>query len=315
MSVKHSLVIPCFNEEGNVEIFFAAAKEAMAGYTDSFELVFVNDGSRDKTGEKLKKLFEENKDVKIKVVNFSRNFGKEAAMYAGLNASDGEYTTIIDADMQQRPEVAVQMGRILDENPEYDMVAAFQEKRQDGKLLSKIKTGFYSLINKVSEVHFIEDASDFRTMRRTVVQSILDLTEYHRFSKGIFSWVGYNTCSIPYQVMERQSGETKWSVKKLIRYAFDGIMAYTDLPLKLPMYFGILTAIFDVLLFLGLFIADIGFDAYVPFGYIASLVILLFSILCIFMGIMGTYIGKIHTQVKNRPVYIAKEVLTYEENK
>ncbi len=315
MSVKHSLVVPCFNEEGNVEIFFAAAKEAMAGYTDSFELVFVNDGSRDKTGEKLKKLFEENKDVKIKVINFSRNFGKEAAMYAGLNASDGEYTTIIDADMQQRPEVAVQMGRILDNNPEYDMVAAFQEKRQDGKLLSKIKTGFYSVINKVSEVHFIEDASDFRTMRKTVVQSILELTEYHRFSKGIFSWVGYNTCSIPYQVMERQSGETKWSVKKLIKYAFDGIMAYTDLPLKLPMYFGLIFAVLDVLLLCGLLVADLGFYADCSLGYIACLVIMLFSILCIFMGIMGTYIGKIHTQVKNRPVYIAKEILTYENDK
>ncbi len=315
MSVKHSLVIPCFNEEGNVEIFFVAAKEAMAGYTDSFELVFVNDGSRDKTGEKLKKLFEENKDVKIKVINFSRNFGKEAAMYAGLNASDGEYTTIIDADMQQRPEVAVQMGKILDQNPEYDMVAAFQEKRQDGKLLSKIKTGFYSVINKVSEVHFIEDASDFRTMRKTVVQSILDLTEYHRFSKGIFSWVGYNTCSIPYQVMERQSGETKWSVKKLVKYAFDGIMAYTDLPLKLPTYFGLITAVLDVLLFLGLLIADLGFYADCALGYIAALVIMLFSILSVSLGIMGTYIGKIHTQVKNRPVYIAKEILTYENDK
>lgn len=315
MSVKHSLVIPCYNEEGNVEIFFAAAKEAMVGYTDSYELIFVNDGSRDKTGEKLKKLYNENKDVKIKVVNFSRNFGKEAAMYAGLNASSGEYTTIIDADMQQRPEVAVQMGRILDQNPDYDMVAAFQEKRQDGKLLSKIKTGFYSVINKVSEVHFIEDASDFRTMRRTVVQSILDLTEYHRFSKGIFSWVGYNVCSIPYQVMERESGETKWSVKKLIKYAFDGIMAYTDLPLKLPTYFGIITAFLDVLLFLGLLIADLGFGSYVPFGYMACLMVMLFSILSIFMGIMGTYIGKIHTQVKNRPVYIAKEILTYEEDK
>ena len=236
-------------------------------------------------------------------------------MYAGLNAADGEYTTIIDADMQQHPDVAVQMGKILDQNPEYDMVAAFQEKRQDGKLLSKIKTGFYSVINKVSEVHFIEDASDFRTMRKTVVNSILELTEYHRFSKGIFSWVGYNTCSIPYQVLERQSGETKWSVKKLIKYAFDGIMAYTDLPLKIPTYFGIITAILDVLLLAGLLIADLGFYVDCSLGYIAALVIMLFSILSIFMGIMGTYIGKIHTQVKNRPVYIAKEILTYENDK
>ena len=203
MNIKHSLVIPCFNEEGNVEMFFSAAKEAMRGYTEDFELIFVNDGSRDNTENVLKKIFDENKDVKIKIINFSRNFGKEAAMYAGLNASSGEYTTIIDADMQQRPEVAVYMGKILDENPQFDMVAAFQEKRQDGKLLSKIKTSFYSVINKVSEVHLIEDASDFRTMLRKVVESILEMTEYHRFSKGIFSWIGYNTCSIPYEVMKR----------------------------------------------------------------------------------------------------------------
>ncbi len=314
MKIKHSLVIPCFNEEGNVEIFFSAAKEAMKGYTEDFELIFVNDGSRDKTGEKLKKLFDENKDVKIKVINFSRNFGKEAAMYAGLNASCGEYTTIIDADMQQRPEVAVQMGKILDMNPEFDMVAAFQEKRKDGKLLSKIKTSFYSVINKVSDVHFIEDASDFRTMRRKVVQSIIELTEYHRFSKGIFSWIGYNVCSIPYQVMDRESGETKWSVKKLIRYALDGIMAYTDLPLKLPAYFGVGSALLDVVLLLCLLVADFAFDKDCTTGYLACLIIFLFSILSVFMGIMGTYIGKIHTQVKNRPVYIAKEILTYEEN-
>lgn len=313
MSVKHSLVIPCFNEEGNVEIFFRAAKEAMKGYTDSFELIFVNDGSRDKTGEKLKEIFENNKDVKIKIINFSRNFGKESAMYAGLEASSGEYTTIIDADMQQRPEVAVQMGKILDEHPEYDMVAAFQEKRKDGALLSKIKTGFYSVINKVSEVNLIEDASDFRTMRRNVIETIISLTEYHRFSKGIFSWIGFNTCSIPYEVMERESGETKWSVKKLIKYALDGIMAYTDLPLKLPVYFGVGTGIFDVLLLLCLLVADLGFGKDCGLGFIACLVIMLFAILSVFLGIMGIYIGKIHTQVKSRPIYIAKEILTYEE--
>lgn len=315
MQVKHSLVIPCFNEEGNVEIFFRAAKEAFKGYTDDYELIFVNDGSRDKTGEVLKKIFDENKDTKIKIINFSRNFGKESAMYAGLEASCGEYTTIIDADMQQRPEVAVQMGKILDEHKEYDMVAAFQEKRKDGALLSKIKTAFYSVINKVSEVNLIEDASDFRTMRRKVVETIVSLSEYHRFSKGIFSWIGFNTCSIPYEVMERESGETKWSVKKLIKYAFDGIMAYTDLPLKLPLYFGIGTGILDVILFVIFLIADFVFvDTDFRFGYLVCIILLLFAILCVFLGLMGIYIGKIHTQVKERPIYIAKEILTYEEN-
>ena len=296
-------------------MFFNAAKEAMKGYTDEFELIFVNDGSRDKTSENLKKIFDNNKDVKIKIINFSRNFGKESAMYAGLEASSGEYTTIIDADMQQRPEVAVKMGRILDENPQYDMVAAFQEKRKDSALLGKIKTSFYTIINKVSEVNLIEDASDFRTMRRNVVETIISLSEYHRFSKGIFSWIGFNTCSIPYEVMERESGETKWSFKKLLKYALDGIMAYTDLPLKLPLYFGTGAMIFDILLLVGVIIRDL-FSHYTDYTtcYIVCLVIFLFSLLSIFMGIMGNYIGKIHTQVKGRPIYIAKEILTYEEN-
>lgn len=315
MSVKHSLVIPCFNEEGNVEIFLDAAKEAMKGYTDNYELIFINDGSRDKTGEVLKKIFESNKDTKIKIINFSRNFGKESAMFAGLEASCGEYTTIIDADMQQRPEVAVQMGRILDEHPEYDMVAAFQEKRKDGALLSKIKTTFYSVINKVSEVNLIEDASDFRTMRRNVVETIISLKEYHRFSKGIFSWIGFDTCSIPYEVMERENGETSWSFRKLLKYALDGIMAYTDLPLKLPLYFGIGTGILDIVLFIFLLIADYFIvDKDFSLGYIAGLIIMLFAILSVFVGIAGIYIGKIHTQTKDRPIYIAKEILTYEEN-
>ncbi len=314
MSVKHSLVIPCFNEEGNVEIFFRAAKEAFKGYTDDYELIFVNDGSRDKTGENLRKIFENNKDTKIKIINFSRNFGKEAAMYAGLEASCGEYTTIIDADMQQRPEVAVQMGKILDENAEFDMVAAFQEKRKDGALMSKVKSAFYSVINKVSEVNLIEDASDFRTMRRRVIETIVSLTEYHRFSKGIFSWIGFNTCSIPYEVMERESGETKWSVRKLLRYALDGIMAYTDIPLKLPLYSGLGIAFLDVLLLIALLVADFGFGKNCAYGYLACLGIFLFAVLSCFLGIMGIYIGKIHTQVKERPVYIAKEILSYEKN-
>ncbi len=313
MSVKHTLVIPCYNEEGNVEIFFRATKEAMRGYTDNYELIFVNDGSRDMTGKKLREIFENNRDIKIKVINFSRNFGKEAAMLAGLRASSGEYTTIIDADMQQRPEVAVSMGRILDEKSEIDMVAAFQAKRKDSNLLSRVKTAFYTVINKVSDVHLIEDASDFRTMRRNVVETIISLTEYHRFSKGIFSWIGFETYAIPYEVMQRESGETKWSFAKLVKYALDGIMAYTDLPLKIPLYCGVGMLALDVLLFLVFFVADVFFSQNMALGYLAGLIIFLSAFAFIFLGIMGNYIGKIHTQVKQRPVYIAKEILTYEE--
>lgn len=313
--IKHSLIVPCYNEEGNVEKFLGVTKKAMTGYTDNYEIVFVNDGSRDETPKKLRKLFEENKDVKIKVVNFSRNFGKEAAMYAGFTEAKGEYVTIIDADLQQDPAYAVQMGRILDENPDCDMVAAFQEKRKEGKLITACKTMFYKAINKVTEVDFISDASDFRTMRRSVVETILALPEYHRFSKGIFSWVGYNTIAIPYEVKERESGETKWNFMKLLKYALDGIVAYTDMPLKLPVYVGGAMGILSVLLFAVILLADIFSATFsAAAGYVAALVLFVGAVICIFMGVTGYYIGKIHTQVKERPIFIAKEILTYEKD-
>lgn len=314
MNIKHSLIVPCYNEEGNVESFLEEAKKAMLGYTDSYEIIFVNDGSRDETAKKLRRLFDENKDVKIKVINFSRNFGKEAAMYAGFTEAAGEYVTVIDADLQQDPAYAVQMGRILDENPDCDMVAAFQQQRKEGKLISKLKTGFYRYISKISEVDFIADASDFRTMRKSVVQTILSLPEYHRFSKGIFSWVGYNTVAIPYEVKERHSGETKWSFGKLLRYALEGIIAYTDMPLKLPFYgsavFGALSVLTLVLTLIAASASD-GFSA--AAGCLAALMLMLAAVICGFLGITGMYIGKIHTQVRQRPIFIAKEILTYDD--
>lgn len=314
MSIKHTLVVPCFNEEGNVEKFLLEVKEVFLRYTDSYEIVFVNDGSRDKTPENLKKLFVENSDMKIKVINFSRNFGKESAMYAGLTHASGEYVTIIDADLQQSPEYVVHMGKILDENPDCDMVAAYQEKRKESRLITLFKKGFYKLINKVSDVDFIADASDFRTMRRNVVDAILSLSEYHRFSKGIFSWVGFNVISIPYEVRERLSGETKWSFAKLLRYALDGICAYTDLPLKLPFYVSGIMGALSVLQFIAFLLVDIFTEFDISLGYIASLILLVGAVLCAFLGIIGFYLGKIHTEVKNRPIFIAREILTYENN-
>ncbi len=314
MGIKHSLIVPCFNEEGNVEKFFSMVKKGFEHYTDSYEIVFVNDGSKDNTAKNLKKLFNENKDVKIKVINFSRNFGKEAAMYAGFTEAKGDYVTVIDADLQQDIKYVVEMGKILDENENIDMVAAYQEKRKEGKFITLCKESFYKIINKVTEVPFVENASDFRTMRKDVVKTILSLSEYHRFSKGIFSWIGYNTCSIPYDVRERESGETKWNFKKLLKYAFGGIMAYTDLPLKIPYYIG--TFLMAVSAFL--YILFIFLEIFIPFadlalGFVSGLIIFIGGVICFTEGILGSYIGKIHSQVKNRPIFIAKEILTYED--
>lgn len=306
MSVKLSLIVPCYNEEGNVENFLKETKEAMKTYTDSYEIVFVNDGSKDSTPSKLREIFDENKDVNIKVINFSRNFGKEAAMFAGFTQTVGEYITIIDADLQQDPKYAVEMAKILDSNSDCDMVAAYQAHRKEGKALSKGKHLFYKTISKMSGIDFISDASDFRTLRKCVADTIVALPEYHRFSKGIFSWVGYNTISIPYEVRDRESGETKWNLKKLISYAVEGIMAYTDKPLKLPLYLGAILLVISVILgVLGLF---------VPYYGIISAILFVGSLVLVCQGVNGAYLGKVHTQVKDRPIFIAKEILTYEHN-
>lgn len=301
MSVKHTLIVPCYNEEGNVEKFLLEAKKAMSDYTSSYEIIFVNDGSRDSTPKKLREIFNSNKDVNIKVISFSRNFGKEAAMYAGFTQASGEYITVIDADLQQDPKYAVEMGKILDNDPDCDMVAAYQAQRKEGKLISFCKSSFYKVITKMSGIDFVSDASDFRTMRKCVADTIVALPEYHRFSKGIFSWVGYNTVSIPYEVKERESGETKWNFKKLLAYAFEGIVAYTDKPLKLPFY-----------LFAALFLLSVIFIF--SSGALLAFISLVGALIMLCLGIMGIYIGKIHTQVKDRPIFIAKEILTYEHN-
>ena len=214
MKMKLSLVVPCYNEAENVRAFQDATIQAFENCGYDYEIVFVDDGSRDATMFQLRKLFQEQK-CPTKVVSLSRNFGKESAIFAGLKQACGEYVSLIDADLQQRPEIVRDMVRILDEQPEYDLVAAYQDRRGEGKVLSFFKKTFYKTINCLSDVNLHADASDFRTMRRTVADSIIALDEYHRFSKGIFAWVGFNTCFIPYTACERAAGVSKWNFRKL----------------------------------------------------------------------------------------------------
>ena len=190
--MKLSLICPCYNEEKNIYNFYDACVRAFENKVESYEFVFINDGSKDDTWKKLMELFDTHSCIKL--INFSRNFGKEAAMYAGLEKAEGEFIAIIDTDLQQPPEKVVEMLEILDGDPDLDCVAAYQEKRREGKLLSTLKGVFYKTISKMSEINFQSGASDFRTFRRNVRDAILSLGEYHRFLKGIFSWVGFNTC-------------------------------------------------------------------------------------------------------------------------
>ena len=312
--MKLSLVAPCYNEADNIRPFQDAVMAAFDGCGYDYEIIFVNDGSRDATLHNLKKAHQEQR-CPVKVVSLSRNFGKESAIYAGIQQASGEYISLIDADLQQRPEIVRDMVKILEEQPNYDVVAAYQDRRGEGKVLSFFKKSFYAIINKLSKVTLQPDASDFRTFRRSVRDSILDLAEYHRFSKGIFAWVGYDTCFIPYTACERHSGTTKWSFRKLMNYAIEGIIGFSTAPLRLATYLGIFTAVMAVFYTIWVVLEKLIRGIDVP-GYATMIVLTLLlggiQLLCI--GIIGEYVGRTFEQSKDRPIYIAKEILTYEEN-
>ena len=309
--MKLSLVVPCYNEAENVASFQDATISAFEGCGYDYEIVFINDGSKDATMHNLRKLHAEQK-CPVKVVNFSRNFGKEAGIYAGLCQASGDYICFIDADLQQRPEIARDMVKILDDQPEYDIVAAYQDRRGEGKVLSFFKKCFYSIINRLSNVNLKSDASDFRTIRRSVANSIMELTEYHRFSKGIFAWVGFNTCFIPYVACERVAGETKWNFKSLMNYAIEGIIGYSTKPLRIATFCGFFTAVASMLYLIVVVLQKLIAGIDIP-GYatIIVLTLLLGAVQLFCIGIIGEYVGRTFEQSKDRPIYIAKEILDY----
>ena len=309
--MKLSLVVPCYNEAENVAPFQDATIEAFRDCNYEYEIIFVDDGSKDATYHQLKKLFTEQK-CPVKVVSFSRNFGKEAGLYAGLQHADGDYIALIDADLQQRPEIVRDMVQTLEDNPELDMVAAYQDRRGEGKILSFFKKSFYKIINKLTDTPLKADASDFRTFRRSVAESILAMGEYHRFSKGIFAWVGYNTKFVPYTACERVRGVTKWSFGKLFNYAIDGIIGYSTKPLRFATFLGGITSIAAFIYLIVVLLEKLITGIDVP-GYATIIVLILLlggmQLFCI--GIIGEYVGRTFVQTKQRPIYIAKDVMTY----
>lgn len=313
--MKVTLVVPCYNEENNVALFYEVAEAAFQNKNFGYDIVFVNDGSRDNTYAELKKLFKAHPD-QVSVVNLSRNFGKEAAILAGLKRATGDYIALVDADLQQRPEIVVDMVTYLEGHEEYDVVAAYQEHRIEGKLMSGAKKMFYTLINKVCDIEFYAGASDFRTFRRTVAEALINMPEYHRFSKGLFSWIGFNTHYLPYVAEERNSGETKWSVKKLIKYALEGFISFTTFPLRFATYLGMLVSVCAVGYMFFVIVKTLAFGETVP-GYptIVTLILFLSGVQLLILGIVGEYLARIYVQGKNRPVYIEKEYLHTGEKK
>ncbi|MCD7894799.1 MAG: glycosyltransferase family 2 protein [Erysipelotrichaceae bacterium] len=308
-----SLVIPCYNEENNVEDFFRRCLEV---FHQDIEYIFINDGSKDHTYDKIENLSHDYSHEKIIGINFSKNFGKEAAMLAGLKKASGDYISVIDADLQQDPMYVLKMVEFLQMNQDYDAVACYQDVRKESKLMVSCKSLFYSLVNKISDTHFERNASDFRTFRKYVVDSIIEMKEYYRFSKGIFSWAGFNTYYMPYTVQERHAGVTSWNFRKLTSYALDGFVSFSTAPLRLATYLGLIASL-GSLIYMFIVIIQKLFIGNVISGYttIVCLILLIGGILMILLGIIGEYLARTYIEVKQRPIYIIKDEIDYEKDK
>lgn len=311
--MKLSFVVPCYNEADNIKPF---AEEIFKNFpvTEDYEIVFVNDGSADNTFEKLKEV-KKISSCNIKIVNFSRNFGKEAAMYAGLQNACGALVSIIDADLQQDPAIVKKMVEMLDSNPDVDCICACQEDRHEGKFTTACKNAFYKIADKFTEISFKSGASDFRTFRKGVRDALLSMGEFHRFSKGLFSWVGFNTVYIPYTAKERQAGKSSFNFVKLLRYAFEGIIAFSTAPLRFASVLGsfatLFSVIYAVITIIRKLVSHITVDG---FTQLVILISFLGGIQLFTIGIIGEYLARNYIQTKNRPIYIAKEIITYDEN-
>ena len=302
-----SIVVPCFNEEENVRPFYEETKKCLAGIMDHVELVFVDDGSLDGTARELKKLGDDAK-TRVRMVSFSRHFGKEAGLFAGLQAARGDFVAIIDADLQQSPAYLVDMLQILHENPQYECVAAYQKTRRENRVLGFLKGIFYRWMNHLTDIEFVHSASDFRLLSRKMVDAILALPERCRFSKGIFSWVGFRTYYIPYEVEKRKRGKSKWNFWSLSSYALDGIIAFSHKPLIMASLMGIVLFLISIVMMLVVVIKTIAFgDPVAGFPTLCSLILLLSGIQLLCLGIVGRYLAKMYEEVKNRPLYIVQE--------
>jgi len=311
-----SIVVPCYNEEQNVEVIYEAIYKVFRSMHPlvNFEMIYVNDGSTDQTGLRLKQLASTKSNVGF--IDFSRNFGKEAAMLAGLEAASGDAIIIMDADLQDPPHVLEKMVmEWLTTN--YDIVYARRVDRKGEPFLrSWFSKQFYKLINKLSDVHIVSGARDFRLMDRKVVDNMLMLRERNRFSKGLFEWVGFKSKCIEYSNVERNAGSTSWSFMKLMKYAIDGIVAFSTAPLQWATIFGFFTATTSFLYMVYVIISTIIFGISVN-GYASIVSFLLFfgGIQLIFLGIIGEYIGRIFIEVKARPHYIIREQILSEFQK
>lgn len=299
-------IIPCYNEEESLPYFYKEISRVFADMDCTYELIFVNDGSTDQTLTYLKNVAES--DEHVIYLSFSRNFGKEAAMYAGLCHANGDYVAVMDADMQDPPSLLPQMLDLL-LNGTYDSVATRRITRSGEPLIrSWFAHRFYQLINKISDTDIVDGARDFRLMKRSMVNAIIALGEYNRFSKGIFGWVGFRTYWLSYENTERVAGSTKWSFWKLFKYAIDGILNFSQVPLNISSWFGISMTFFAALMMIFIIVRKFLFGDPVN-GWASLICVIIFiggiQLFCI--GIMGQYIAKIYMETKKRPHFIVAE--------
>ncbi|MDD2203505.1 MAG: glycosyltransferase [Bacilli bacterium] len=304
---KISIIVPCYNEEESLPLFYEEINKVSDSMKKvTFEFLFVNDGSKDKTIDVMRDL--SNKDKRVRYISFSRNFGKEAAMYAGLENSTGDYVAIMDADLQDPPALLPEMYKIIKEE-NYDSVATRRVSREgEPKIRSFFARMFYKVINKISKADIVDGARDFRLMTRQMVDSIVEMKEYNRFSKGIFGWVGFETKWLEYKNVERVAGVTKWSFWKLFLYSIEGIIAFSTVPLIIASVFGMLFLILAVILIIFIIVRTLVYGD--PTSGWPSLVCILFFISGIQLfctGIIGQYLAKTYLETKNRPIYIVKE--------
>lgn len=302
-----SVIVPCYNEEEAIPYFYrkmAMVTEEMSEY--DFEIIFINDGSKDSTISVIKKLTEE--DNRIKYIDFSRNFGKEAAIYAGLKNAKGDYGVIMDADLQDPPELLPEMMKYI-EGHGYDSVATRRVSRKgEPAVRSFFARRFYHLINKLSKTEVVDGARDYRLMTRRFMDAILDLSEYNRFSKGLFGWVGFNTKWIEFENVNRIAGETKWSFWKLFLYSIEGIIGFSTIPLALSAFLGVFFCLMAFAFIVVIIIRTLVFgDPTSGWPSLVCIILLVSGVQLFCIGILGAYLSKTYLEVKNRPIYICKD--------
>ena len=302
---KLSIIVPCFNEEESIPYFYDEVKKVTKNMDIKLELIFVDDGSRDKTLEVIKSKTD---DKEVKYISFSRNFGKESAMYAGLSMASGDYVTIMDVDLQDPPSLLPEMVRLIEEEG-YDCVATKSTSRNGYSFLRKTFTKwFYDIIGKMSKTEMVPSARDYRLMTRQMVEAVLSMKEYNRYSKCLFSFVGFKTKWIEFENKERVAGTTKWNFWKLFSYALDGIVGFSTAPLTMAAFIGVLFCLIAFIMIIVIIVKTLAFgDPTSGWPSLACIIFMVSGIQLLCLGVIGEYLAKMYLEVKQRPIYIIKE--------